>query len=69
MHDGFKVLSLSALAEDALAYSREEMECVARFDEHDSLAYGCDWDRGRSAEFLVNSCSFYDAKLHSWRSA
>lgn len=75
MHDGFKILNLDSLsqAEDASSYSKEEMEIVTRFDEHESLAYGCDWDRGDLGEGEregrhVISCSFYDALLHIWQS-
>lgn len=76
MHDGFKVLKLDELAEEdagAAQLRGKEMEVVTRFDEHESLAYGCDWDRGLGAEkegegTRVYSCSFYDARLHIWNS-
>lgn len=89
MHDGFKVLSLNQLQEkdeqvwrhsgrhiawpEEKSLEREEMTLLCRFDDHQSLAYGCDWDRGIDKKGhtngLVYSCSFYDAKLHIWRSA
>ena len=73
MHDGFKILSLDELQanESGSRLSRgQEMDIVTRFDKHDSLAYGCDWDRGLDEESnrLVYSCSFYDAQMHIWRS-
>lgn len=76
MHDGFKVLKLEELAEEGMGAAElrgKEMEVVTRFDEHESLAYGCDWDRGLSGEqegegTTVYSCSFYDARLHIWNS-
>ncbi len=46
MHDGFKVLRLDELGEGGGELRGKEMEVVTRFDEHKSLAYGCDWDRG-----------------------
>ncbi|KAN0065903.1 hypothetical protein ACQY0O_001036 [Thecaphora frezii] len=78
MHDGFKVVQLDALASlepgDRLPRG-EGFDIVTRFDEHKSLAYGCDWDRaplhdGQRGEGKRNiySCSFYDAMLHIWSS-
>lgn len=78
MHDGFKVLRLNQLNVQEVQprdLRGEQFELVTRFDQHDSLAYGCDWDRalhingteeaqGRN----VYSCSFYDATLHIWDS-
>lgn len=62
MHDGFKILNLEQTS--------QEMSIQTRFDEHKSLAYGCDWDRGRTIGITlpdhVYSCSFYDAMLHAW---
>lgn len=57
---------------------QEEMTILARFDEHESLAYGCDWDRGLNKPLheasgkptnqgTVYSCSFYDARMHAWQ--
>lgn len=78
MHDGFKVLSLDEAAgeqssEKVFDIAKQEMTIQTRFDEHKSLAYGCDWDRGRTISASTNnlpdhvySCSFYDAMLHAW---
>ncbi|EPQ31026.1 uncharacterized protein PFL1_01215 [Pseudozyma flocculosa PF-1] len=84
MHDGFKVLSLPSIAQlepGAKLQRGDEMDIVTRFDDHASLAYGCDWDRGLSpsssssssssssaAKRNVYSCSFYDATMHIWSS-
>ena len=62
MHDGFKVLQLME--------GDEPMKVHTRFDEHGSLAYGCDWDRGADADTNgdgIFSCSFYDATWHAWQ--
>ncbi|CBQ71948.1 conserved hypothetical protein [Sporisorium reilianum SRZ2] len=70
MHDGFKVLRLAELGEaevGAATLRGKEFDVVTRFDGHESLAYGCDWDRGvREGKDRVYSCSFYDATLHIW---
>ncbi|EST07691.1 WD40 repeat [Kalmanozyma brasiliensis GHG001] len=76
MHDGFKVLRLDELGEDGAggaALRGKEFEVVTRFDGHESLAYGCDWQRdsddgvdGQGRK--VYSCSFYDSSLHIWDS-
>ncbi|GAC96222.1 hypothetical protein PHSY_003802 [Pseudozyma hubeiensis SY62] len=75
MHDGFKVLRLDDLAEEGAGGAElrgKEFDVVTRFDAHESLAYGCDWDRGEvdaeGAARRVYSCSFYDATLHIWDS-
>lgn len=76
MHDGFKIVRLDGLADPAAqstSFRGSDFEIVKRFDEHESLAYGCDWDRreddsGEEENRLVYSCSFYDAALHVWRS-
>ncbi|KAJ9478182.1 Diphthine methyltransferase [Pseudozyma hubeiensis] len=75
MHDGFKVLRLDDLAEEGAGGAGlrgKEFDVVTRFDAHESLAYGCDWDRGEvdaeGAARRVYSCSFYDATLHIWDS-
>ena len=75
MHDGFKVLRLEDLEREEVGGGElrgKEMDVVTRFDEHESLAYGCDWDRGEDVEEgmgrNVYSCSFYDATLHVWDS-
>lgn len=76
MHDGFKVLKLAELEESdagGVMLRGREFDTVTRFDDHDSLAYGCDWDRGEGnnegeVARKVYSCSFYDATLHIWDS-
>ena len=69
MHDGFKVLESNSLAQ-GMDELNSPMTIVTRFDSHDSIAYGCDWERGtqdtEQASSLVYSCSFYDATLHVW---
>ena len=76
MHDGFKVLKLDQLGQQDVGAAQlrgSQMQVVTRFDEHASLAYGCDWDRGSEDEQpqdgrRVYSCSFYDATMHIWDS-
>lgn len=76
MHEGFKILNLDSLNIEGGIYERQEMEIVRRFDGHESLAYGCDWDRGSIKEGdgddeerrKVISCSFYDSMMHIWGS-
>lgn len=63
MHDGFKVVDFAGLGGEAIS-----AEIAARFDGHESLAYGADWcgatnDQG---EDVVASCSFYDHSLKVW---
>lgn len=64
MHEGVKVMRCEAMADDVV--SDREMDTAAYFQEHTSIAYGCDWERGADAPW-VYSCSFYDARLHVWR--
>jgi diphthamide biosynthesis protein 7 len=67
MHDGFKVMQLDSLLDVDADISRQEMQLHTRFDEHESLAYGCDWDRGKGAQQdYIYSCSFYDSTWHAW---
>ncbi|UZJ51327.1 hypothetical protein CBS101457_000647 [Exobasidium rhododendri] len=69
MHDGFKVMHLDSLcdSEKDADFPRKEMQLMTRFDEHKSLAYGCDWDRSSTTSpDRVYSCSFYDSTLHAW---
>ncbi|SNX83148.1 uncharacterized protein MEPE_01854 [Melanopsichium pennsylvanicum] len=76
MHDGFKVLTLEELAVEGVQGGelRGKEFCLAtKFDQHKSLAYGCDWDRGLNQDpeesgRRVYSCSFYDATMHIWNS-
>ncbi|GAA6036860.1 hypothetical protein JCM8097_006318 [Rhodosporidiobolus ruineniae] len=74
MHGGFKVVDYDGLAldggKDEDGYLKPgEGKLHARFDRHESLAYGVDWsDGGRTSEGkdIVASCSFYDHALHVW---
>lgn len=58
MHDGFKVVQLSA----------DSAEVVTTFTGHESLAYGADWSslEGPSGNTLAATCSFYDHLMHLW---
>ena len=61
MHNGFHVVSFHG-AEGL------EVEVVASYRQHSSLAYGCDWSRLNSTtNQLIASCSFYDHSLHVWK--
>ncbi|WFD30678.1 methylated diphthine methylhydrolase [Malassezia sp. CBS 17886] len=65
MHGGFKIVQCAGLQEGGTP-TEAPMDIVSQFDEHKSIAYGCDWERARPADALVYSCSFYDAALHIW---
>ena len=43
---------------------KKEMEVLAHYEEHDSLAYGVDWHS--SDHTILASCSFYDHLLKVW---
>lgn len=64
MHGGFRVVNVPLLDEG-------QLECVTSFDEHQSIAYGCDWDYSpkyaKDSPRLVCSASFYDARMHIWK--
>ncbi|BGP04894.1 hypothetical protein JCM10049v2_000696 [Rhodotorula toruloides] len=74
MHGGFKVVDFDGLAlnggVDADGWlTPGESKQHARFDKHESLAYGVDWSDGGKTEDgkdLIASCSFYDHALHLW---
>lgn len=57
MYDGFKVLR-----------RRENLEVVAEYRGHDSLAYGASWVPGldQEGEFVALTGSFYDHSLQLW---
>ena len=70
MHDGFKVVHLSA---EVFGDTGDEIQStiVTSFNEHESLAYGVDWSAsddltGLPSQSLVVSGSFYDHSLKTW---
>lgn len=62
MHNGFAVVKVGG----------EKAEVLETYAKHGSLAYGADWQRGRSSlegkrkNSLVATCSFYDRLLRIW---
>ncbi|WFD35908.1 DNA topoisomerase [Malassezia cuniculi] len=58
MHDGFKVLESSALSDGTDPTS---MDIVTRFDAHESIAYGCDWERGTQS--MADASSLLTASI------
>lgn len=62
MHNGFAVVKVGG----------EKAEVLETYAQHGSLAYGADWQRGRSSlegkrkNSLVATCSFYDRLLRIW---
>lgn len=84
MHAGTRIVRIRGRAEGGDgAAAVEEMEVVARFEEHASMNYGSDWSRTESrllaspgtadgekgGEVLCVSTSFYDRLLCVWRCA
>lgn len=65
MHGGLVVLDCAGLSNEA-SITEEPMEVVTRFDGHNSIAYGCDWERAAPNDHFIYSCSFYDASMHIW---
>ena len=65
MHNGFAIIKCDGVTDDALSIA-------ARYNGHESLAYGADWHRLEQFEGitptnnLISTCSFYDHKLCLW---
>lgn len=64
MHGGLVVLDAPGF--DTGGPTADPMNIVTHFSGHDSIAYGCDWERADSQSRLIYSCSFYDASMHIW---
>lgn len=64
MHGGFAILNCPGMDSDDSI--EEPMEMITHFDQHKSIAYGCDWERAQPDSRLIYSCSFYDAMMHIW---
>lgn len=73
MHDGFKVVTFNLDGvqdgHDKSSYAKDEWAVTARFDEHQSLAYGVDWSHAGYGDekTIIASCSFYDHNMRIWR--
>lgn len=50
MHGGFAVVSVPWLTSsaDSNGADKSSLEIISTFEGHESLAYGCDWERGSS---------------------
>jgi diphthamide biosynthesis protein 7 len=81
MHNGFSVIDFPGLETTTTTNGESSSEriivpgegiLVKRFEKHQSLAYGVDWNQGAGEEQtldgkdLIASCSFYDHALHIW---
>ncbi len=42
------------------------LECIVRYNAHDSLGYGIDWSYHKQGSYLA-SCSFYDHQCTLWK--
>jgi diphthamide biosynthesis protein 7 len=66
MHAGARIVRVTVRSEQDV-----KMEVLARFEEHESMNYGCDSVRKQrddgGYEYTVLSTSFYDKKLCLWR--
>lgn len=69
MHNGFHLVDcLGTSGETSREQLSFEPTIVGSYQEHSSLAYGCDWGRqlSSSGRRTIASCSFYDHSLHVW---
>jgi len=66
MHAGFKILHFPGMGgEETDTDNSAEIKVVCSNDNHESLAYGCDWFYNPHFPF-VSSCSFYDHFCTVW---
>ena len=66
MHNGFHIVDCAPCSSKGNQESQPQL--VASYNEHSSLAYGCDWSRDPCIKNckLIATCSFYDHCLQSW---